>query len=60
MDRGHLCPQSVRSALGICSRFALMRAGMPALQSERIVRFRITVSPFFDSIETKMQCILRF
>jgi hypothetical protein len=27
-ERGHLCPQSVR----FCSRFALMRAEMPALQ----------------------------
>src|SRR5205807_423640 len=38
MERGHPCPQSVRStlksAMGTGSRFALMRAWMPALQSQ--------------------------
>jgi hypothetical protein len=40
MERGHLCPQSLRGTL-ICSRFALMRAGMPELNLGATAKFEV-------------------
>lgn len=44
LERGHPCPQNVRSALGICSRFAFMRARMPALRLALLVGAALIVA----------------